>query len=231
MRFESKLAERIHAKKGAGGSWKTYGAFVGIVFIVLTLTASSLAGSQAVVHVGTQDSMAKYLGQFDGVPNVVLIGLSGADDWVSLKVPFKGGLSDLESISFSLFIAQTGGEVQLEPYVVLRFAEGKSLVCKPEDSYATSNWSQPYMNWQWRDVVGYGKWSAAPEATQSLAPLDTWSGIIGDRQILSIFVFVGKWTITDPYQVYVGDLAVNGKLVDLANAGRVTGPSKDLPWF
>ncbi len=232
MKFESRLAERIHERKGTGRPWKPYAAFAGIVFIVFTLTASSLAGSQAVVHLGTQSSVAKYMGQFEGAANVVMIGLSGPGDWVSVKIPFRGGLSDLQSISFSLFVVQTGGDQPLEPYVVLRLPEGKSLLCKPQDSYSTSNWSVPYLSWQSRDLVAFGKWTVAPAPTQSLlAPLDTWTGILDDAQVISVMVCVGPWDIADHYQCYLGDLAVNGKLADLANAGRISGPSKDLPWF
>lgn len=233
VRFESRLAERIHAGKGVGRPWKTYASLVAVVFIVLTLTASTIAVPQVVVHVGSQGSMAKYLGQFDGKSSVVMVGLSGPEDWVCMKLPFKGHMSDLDSISFSILIAQTGGGEPLEPYVVLKLPEGRSLVCDPVDSYSAGNWSQPYMSWQVRDLAADGKWTVSPAKTQSLlVSLDSWIGIIGDQEVLSIFIYFGAWDVSDPFLCYMGDIAVNGKLMDVANAGRLTGPSKDMPiWF
>ena len=233
MKFESRLAERISAKKEAGKQWKTYASLAGIVFIVLTLTSSTTAVPQAVVHLGSQGSVAKHLGQLEGKANVVMFGLSGPEDWICMKVPFKGRVSDLESISFAIFLAGTGGQVEREPYVVLKLAEGRSLVCKAEDSYSADAWSLPYLNWQERDFVSDGEWTAEPADTQMPAEqLDVWKGSMGDIGVPCIYVCVGPWDITSPYQCYIGELAVNGKAIDLANAGRLTGPSKDLPpWF
>ena len=91
MRFESELAERVVSKKASRNLRKTYASLVGIVFIVLTLTSSTTAVPQSVIHVGTNDSVAKYLGPFEGKSNVIMVGVSSIDDWVCIKVPFKIG--------------------------------------------------------------------------------------------------------------------------------------------
>ena len=187
MGFESKLAAKIASKRNSRRAWKTYASLVGIVSTVLTLTSSLMAVPQSVIHVGTNDSVAKYLGPFEGKSNVIMVGVSSVDDWVCIKVPFKGRISDLESISFSDSVAQSGG-AQLEPYVVLKLPEGKSLVCYPESSYAAGVWSFQTMTWQSRDAVTQGKWVVAPVKTESmLAPLTMWMTMIGDRSVCLLY--------------------------------------------
>ncbi|MGQ9588573.1 MAG: hypothetical protein ACUVT7_09385 [Thermoplasmata archaeon] len=126
------------------------------MFLVLTVNSSSLAAPSATIHVGSQSSVAKYMGQFDGNSNVMMLGASSVQDWVCIKVPFKGGLADIRSISFSDFIAQTGGG-SFEPYVVLKLTEGKYLICHPQYSYADGTWSLPEFTWGDRDTVAKGK--------------------------------------------------------------------------
>ncbi len=229
MGFESKLASRIAAKRHDGRLWKAFASFATVIFIVLTLTSSTLATPQAVIHLGTQTSVAKYFGAFDGHDNVVMLGALSSDDWVSIKVPFKGQLSDLESIVYSEFLVQTG-DLQVEPYVVLKLPEGRYLVCHPESSYASGQWSLPYFSWQMRDTVSHGKWQIAPVETQSMTTsLDTWIWMIGDEDVISVSILIGGWELAKPYQCYLGDLAINGKMIDIANAGRGSGVNEELP--
>jgi len=229
MKLESKLAERVVSKKASGNLRRTYASLVGIVFIVLTLTSSTTAVPQSVIHVGTNDSVAKYLGPFEGKSNVIMVSVSSIDDWVCLKVPFKGKISDLKSISFSDSIAQSGG-VQLEPYVVLKLPEGKSLVCYPESSYANGVWSFQTMTWQSRDAVTQGKWVVAPVETESmLAPLTMWMMMIGDRSVISVSIYVGGWDISGQYQCYLGDFSINGIMIDFANMARKAGTTQEWP--
>ncbi|MCJ7464169.1 MAG: hypothetical protein MUO81_05445 [Thermoplasmata archaeon] len=220
MKLESKLAERVVSKKASRNLRKTYASLVGIVFIVLTLTSSTTAVPQSVIHVGTNDSVAKYLGPFEGKSNVIMVGVSSIDDWVCIKVPFKGKISDLKSISFSEFVALTG-DAQLEPYVVLKLPEGKSLVCHPESSYSGGAWSLQTFTWQSRDAVTQGKWVVAPVKTESmLAPLTMWMTMIGDRSVISVSIYVGGWDISGQYQCYLGDFSINGVMIDFANMAR-----------
>jgi hypothetical protein len=37
------------------------------------------------------------------------------------------------------------------------------------------------------------------------------------------------WELTSPYQCYLGDYAINGKLIDLANSKRTSSGGWDLP--
>lgn len=230
VKFESRLAARIAARKDDKKTLKSVVSFVGIVFIVLTLTSSTMATPQAVIQLGSKNSVAKYMGQFDGKANVVMLGAISVQDWVSIKVPFKGHLSDIESISYSAFISQTGGSDNLEPYVVIKMPEGKYLVCYPGDSYSAGLWSLPYFTWQVRDTVSHGKWVIAPAKTESLVlPFGFWASMIGDCDVLSVSIHLGGWDIANPYQCYLGDFAINGKAIDVANAGRFAGSSADLP--
>jgi len=223
MRFDGKLAERVASKKTPRNLRRTYASMASIVFIVLTLTSSTTAVPQSVIHVGTNDSVAKYLGPFEGKPNVIMVGVSSIDDWVCIKVPFKGRISDLKSISFSDSIAQSGG-AQFEPYVVLKLPEGKSLVCYPESSYASGVWSFQIMTWQSRDAVTQGKWVVAPVETESmLAPLTMWITMIGDKSVISVSIYVGGWDISGQYQCYLGDFSINGIMIDFANMARKAG--------
>jgi hypothetical protein len=230
LNFESRLATRIASRQHDRKTLKSVASFVGIVFIVLTLTSSTMATPQAVIQLGSKNSFAKYMGQFDGKANVVMLGAISVQDWVSIKVPFKGHLSNIESISYSDFISQTGGSDNLEPYVVLKMPEGKYLVCYPEDSYSAGLWSLPYFTWQMRDTVSHGKWVIAPVKTESLVlSLENWVSILGDDEVISVSIHIGGWDIANPYQCYLGDLSINGKFIDIANAGRSVGKSADLP--
>ena len=223
MRFDGKLAERVASKKTPRNLRRTYASMASIVFIVLTLTSSTTAVPQSIIHVGTNDSVAKYLGPFEGKSNVIMVGVSSIDDWVCIKVPFKGRISDLKSISFSDSIAQSGG-AQFEPYVVLKLPEGKSLVCYPESSYASGVWSFQIMTWQSRDAVNQGKWVVAPVETESmLAPLTMWITMIGDKSVISVSIYVGGWDISGQYQCYLGDFSINGIMIDFANMARKAG--------
>jgi len=223
MRFDGKLAERVASKKAPRNLRRTYASMASIVFIVLTLTSSTTAVPQSIIHVGTNDSVAKYLGPFEGKSNVIMVGVSSIDDWVCIKVPFKGRISDLKSISFSDSIAQSGG-AQFEPYVVLKLPEGKSLVCYPESSYASGVWSFQIMTWQSRDAVNQGKWVVAPVETESmLAPLTMWITMIGDKSVISVSIYVGGWDISGQYQCYLGDFSINGIMIDFANMARKAG--------
>lgn len=229
MGFESRLAERIASKKASRSPRKTYSIMVGVVLIVLTLTSATTAVPQSVIHVGTNDSVARYIGAFDGKSNVIMVDLTCSDDWVSIKVPFKGRISDLESISFSDNITQSGG-TQHEPFVVLRLSEGRSLICFPESSYAGGVWSFQTMIWQSRDAVTQGKWVVAPVETESmLAPLTMWEMMIGDKSVISVSIVVGGWDISEQYQCNLADFSINGIMMDLANAARKTGTAQESP--
>jgi hypothetical protein len=229
MRLESETAERVASKMASSNLRRTYASLVGIVFIVLTLTSSTTAVPQSVIHVGTNDSAARYIGPFESRSNVIMIGVSSIDDWVCVKVPFKGRISDLKSIGFSDFIAQSGG-AQLEPYVVLKLSEGKSLVCRAESSYASGVWSFQTMTWQSRDAVTQGKWVVAPVKTESmLAPLTMWTMMIGDRSVISVSIYVGGWDISGQYRCYLGDLSINGIMIDFANMARKAETTQEWP--
>ena len=229
MGFESRLAHRISSRRDTKRGWKTYASFVGVIFIVITLTSSTLAVPQATIHTGTKTSVAKYLGQFDCCSNVLMVGALTSSDWVCIKVPFKGRLSDLQSISFSEFVSMTGG-AQVEPFVVLKLQQGMFLVCHPELSYVTGEWSLPYFSWQSRDTVAKGRWSmgSASESTD-LNALSGWTETLGDAEVIMISIFVGKWDLTSPYQCYLGDFTINGKLIDLANSRMISSGGWDLP--
>jgi hypothetical protein len=230
LKFESALAVRIISRKDDKKKLKSVVSFVAIVIIVLTLTSSTMATPQAVIQLGSKNSIAKYMGQFDGKANVVMMGAISVQDWISIKVPFKGHLSDVESITYSAFISQTGGNDSLEPYVVLKMTEGRYLVCYPEDSYSSGLWSLPYYSWQVRDTVSHGKWVIAPAKTESLVmTFADWVSYIGDYEVISVTIHIGGWDISNPYQCYLGDLAINGRSIDIANAGRSNGNSADLP--
>lgn len=221
MKFESKLAERIASKEDGKRSWKTYACLVGAVFLVLNLTASSLAAPSAVIHIGSKTAVVEYMGSFDGKANVVRFGLSLSTDSAFLRMPFKGHLSDLSSLSFSEFVEQTGGGT-FEPYVVMLLPAGMSLICHPEDSYASSGWYLPFFEWQSRDLVSKGLWSALPEEPGSeLQPLSSWIVTLGDPQITCIQLCVGPWTILESYASLVGDLSIDGALMNIANAKRI----------
>lgn len=229
MGFESGLAKRISSRKDTKRGWRTYASFVGVIFVVLTLTSSTLAVPQATIHTGTKTSVAKYLGQFDCCSNVLMLGAMTTSDWICIKVPFKGRLSDLQSISFSEFVSLTGG-VQAEPFVVLKLQKGMFLVCHPELSYVTGEWSLPYFSWQCRDTVAKGKWNMGPVSeSANLNTLPDWIAAIGNAEVIMISIFVGEWDLTGPYQCYLGDFAINGKLIDLANSKRTSSGGWDLP--
>jgi hypothetical protein len=229
MGYESRLKERVMSRRTSGNLRKTYASIVGIVFIVLTLVSSTTAVPQTVIHVGTNDSVAMYLGPFEGKSNVVIVGVSSINDWVCIKVPFKGKISDLKSIVFSDYIAQSGG-AQFEPYVVLKLSEGKSLICYPESSYSSGGWSYQTMTWLSRDAATQGKWVVAPVKTESmLAPLTLWTMMIGDRSVISVSIYVGGWDISEQYKCYLGDFAINGITIDFANMARKAGTTQESP--
>lgn len=229
MEFQSGLARKIASRgKGKVKAWTTYLGLIFVVFIVLTLTSSTTAAPSVVIHIGTQSSFAKYLGNYEYSSDVLQIGVKSPADWVCIKVQFNGKLSELSSISFSDDILQTGGIV-VEPYVVIKMTEGKTLVCNPCDSYGLG-WSRPWSEWQVRDTGSKGMWRVAPVETKSLLqPLESWMTIFGDRQVTQIFIYIGTWTISSPFQCYIGDFAINGVHVDVANAKRCLGSSTELP--
>ena len=229
MEFQSGLAKRIASKKkGKVKAWSTYLGLIFVVFIVLTLTSSTTAAPSVVIRIGTQSSFAKYLGNYEYSSDVLQVGIKSQTDWVYIKVQFNGKLSEITSISFSDNILQSGGLV-VEPYVVIKLTEGKTLVCNPCNSYDLG-WSLPWSEWQSRDTVSKGRWTVAPVETKSLLqPLESWMNIFGDRQVTNIYIYVGTWTISSPFQCYIGDFAVNGVHIDIANAKRCLGPSSELP--
>jgi len=230
VKFESTLAKKITSKRNGKRSWLVYAGLVGAVFLVLNLNAISIAEPQAVIHMGSRGAVAKYLGQFDGIQSVMMLGATSSEDWICIKVPFKGRIGDLSSISFSEFVIQTGGSDSLEPYVVLKLSQGMCLICKPSYSYDTGVWDLPFSEWQSRDTVTKGKWSYAAEDTRvQIVSLETWVATIGNRQVTSVCVYMGNWDLSSPYQCYIGGLAINEKPIDLANAVKITGSKIDLP--
>jgi len=229
LKFESRLADKIVSRKKARRPWTTIAGLVSIVFLVLTVNSSSLAAPSATIHIGSQSSVARYMGQFDGNSNVMLLGASSLQDWVCVKTPFKGRLADIQSISFSDFIAQNGGG-SYEPYIVLKLTEGKYLICHPEYSYADGIWTLPEFTWGHRDTVSNGKWILAPVETRSMiVPLATWVGMIGNREVVSIAAYIGSWDISQPFECFLGNFEVNGELIDIANAKRCMNPNSELP--
>ncbi len=222
MEFTSDLAKAVRTRsiRTEFGGKKTYLAVGFIIFIVLTLTSSSSAAPSVVIHTGSNTSMAKYIGDYDRNSNVVRMAVTTPQDWVSLEMQFNGKFSELTSIAFTLFISSTGSDEALEPYVVVKLADGTRLTCDPCDSYGDL-WYQPEREWQTRDVSLLGLWSSdLSDGEQTLEPLSAYAGSLGDRQVTGIGVFVGRWTLDSPFDCYVGDFSVNGVLVDFANARR-----------
>jgi hypothetical protein len=229
LEFESRLARRVARRDRNIKGWSAYLGTAAAVFLVINFTAGSLGATHAVIHVGTQDSVAKYLGQYDGKTNVVMLGTLSVDDWVCVKVPFKGRLSDIQSISFSLFISRPGGEIPLEPFVVIRMTEGRNLVCHPPLSYESGDWTLPVSEWQLREVVAKGKWAASPDDASSTMAFGEWQAALGNANVLSVNLYVGAWETSAPYVCYVGDLSINGHSIALSNAGRCAGSNGDMP--
>lgn len=228
--FESTLARRIAQKKGDCRVWVSILGTVFVVFLIVNLTASSMAESHAVIQIGSKSSVARYLGQFDGKSNVLMLGATSAIDWICVKIPFKGKLSEVKSIAFSEFVAQTGGQETLEPYIVLKLTEGRTLICNPVTSYSNGTWDLPLMEWQLRDAASKGMWTyATADAKSSTAPLITWIRMMGDMNALSVNLYIGRWNISSPFQCYVGDLAINGIGIDFSNSAKCCGTLGDLP--
>ncbi len=232
MRFESRLAARIARRQKQDWPWKKVAGVAFIVFIILTLTASTSAASQAVIQLSNNHAYAKYLGAFDGKMNTVVAGVVSDAGWLVIKIPFRGALSDLQSISFSEFLVQTGGtEASLEPYVVIKLPRAHYLVCYPNECYSNGEWSVPYFNWQIRDPVAKGNWidPSAEYKTSTGMTLDSWESVLGDPTVIQVLVVIGNWDISSPYRIYLGDLSVNGALMDLSNAKKLQGTNAEFP--
>ena len=232
MRFESRLAARVARRQKQEWPWKKIAGVAFIVFVVLTLTASTTAASQAVIQLSGKHAYAKYLGSFDGKTNTLMVGTTSVEGWVVIKVPYKGAISDLQSISFSEFMVQTGGtEACLEPYVVLKLPRGHNLVCYPGECYSNGEWTLPYFNWQMRDAVAKGQWiePSAEYKTSSTMSLDSWGTLLSDPTVIQILIVIGGWEISKPYKVYVGDFSVNGAMIDLSNAKRTMSTGSEPP--
>lgn len=230
MEFESRLARRVERRARKTGSWTAYLGTAAAVFLVVNFTAGSLGAPSAVVHVGTQDSVAKYLGLYDGKTSVIMLGTVSVDDWVCVKVPFKGRLSDVQSISFSVFVSRPGGDAPHEPFVVVRMTEGRNLVCHPPLSYEAGDWTLPVSEWQLREVVVKGVWTDTPtDGASSVMSFDGWQATLGNANVLSVNLYVGAWETTSPYVCYVGDLSVNGHCIGLSNAGRCASSNGEMP--
>jgi len=230
LKFESRLAGRIADRRNDYKGWLAIVGALFAVFLVLNVSSGSIAGNQAVVQLGSKSSVARYLGQFDGKTNVMMIGTMCSVDWICVKVPFKGHLSDVNSIAFSEFVALAGGPEAFEPYVVLRLTEGRSLVCNPVSSYTNGTWDLPLLEWQARDAATKGTWIyTTPETKSTTAPLVTWIRTMGDSNILSVDILVGRWSISSPYQCYIGDLTINDNKIDISNSARIKGSISDLP--
>ena len=228
--FESRLAGRIIRRGGGKPGWAANAGLVVTLFLLLALNASTMAAPHTVIKFGSKTSEAQFIGTFEGKSQVLMIGTYSAADWVCIKIPFKGRLSELASISFSDSILQSGGGQSLEPYVVLKLSEDRFLVSHPRFSYDTAGWAMPDREWQSRDLVSQGKWALAKVEAQSMVvPLSTWIGIIGDRYVVGVSLFVGPWEMSEPYQCYVGDIAVNGVPIEISNAARAIGTAEDLP--
>lgn len=230
LEFESRLARRIVRRDRDVRGWSACVGAALAVFLVVNFTSGSLGAPHTVIHVGTQSSVATYLGQYDGKTNVVMLGTIAAEDWVCVKMPFKGRLSDVTSISFSEFISQLGGDEPLEPYVVVKLTEGRTLVCHPQQSYASGDWWLPVSEWQLRDTVSKGKWTAASvDGGATTMTFAECQGILGAANVLSVNLYVGCWETSDPFACYVGDFSVNGQAVSLSNAGRCVGSNNEMP--
>lgn len=230
LEFESRLARKIVRGDRSNKGWPACLGVVLAIFLVINFVSGSLGASNAVIHIGTKNSVAKYMGQFDGKANVLMLGTISAEDWICVKVPFKGRLSDVVSISFSDFIYRPGGDDPLEPYVVIRMSEGRNLVCHPPSSYGSEDWYLPVSEWQPRDTVAKGKWSAAPvEEGSPVMTFREWQNSLGNANVLSVSVYVGAWETASSYVCYVGDLTINGQSIGLSNAARCAGPNEAMP--
>jgi len=232
LRFESGLAARIARRQKQDWPWKKIAGAAFIVFIILTLTASTSAASQAVIQLSSKHAYAKYLGVFDDKVNTLMAGVVAADGWLVIKTPFKGELSDLESISFSEFMVQTGGtDVALEPYIVIKLPRSHYLVCYPSECYSNGEWSLPYFNWQMRDPVAKGNWidPSAESETTSVMTLESWEAALGNPTVIQVLIVIGNWEISSPYRIYLSDLSINGVLTDLSNFKKLQGTNSEFP--
>lgn len=229
MEFESRLAKRIVERKNGRTPLKACLVAIGALVIVLTLASAGIGSSQGVIMVSSKTSLAEFLGTFDGVQNVVAIQVSTSQDLVAIKTPLKGHLSDLDSISYKLFVSQTGGDGPHEPFVVIKLTGARSLICQPTDSYTVGGWSLPFLEWQSRDVVSGGLWTLRPASgLPLLAPLSTWVTNLGDPQVVGLTVSAGHWQTPAPFECDLGDLSVNGASIGIANAKRTTGSISEI---
>jgi hypothetical protein len=230
LEFESRLARRIVGRHQRNKVLLTYAGAAVAIFLVVNFTTGSLGAPHAVIQIGSHNSIAKYLGQYDGRPGVLMLGVQSAEDWVCVKLPFKGRLADVSSISFSEFVDSPGGMDSLEPYVVIRMSEGRTLVCHPSDSYVSGEWWLPLSEWQFRDMAVKGRWTLAPVGADStVMTLSDWQVTLGTANVMSINLYTGSWDISSPFISYIGDLAINGNHVSLSNLGRCSGSPADLP--
>ena len=221
MRFKSKLAERIASKRDGKRSWKTYACLVGAIFIVVNLAAVSLAAPSAVIHVGSKTTVVEFLGSYDGKTNVISFSLTMDTDSAYIRIPFKGHLSDLYSLSFSERVEQTGGGI-FEPYIVLLMPGDQCLVCHPQDSYESAGWYLPTFEWQSRNLASFGLWSTPSSiSASSLKYLSEWTVSLGDPQIIAVQLSIGQWDLSQSYSSLLGDLSINGNLMNIANAKRI----------
>ncbi len=230
LEFESRLAGRIVGRHQRNKVWIAYAGAAVAIFLVVNFTSGSIGAPHAVIQIGSHNSIAKYLGQYEGRSSVLMLGVQSVEDWVCVKLPFKGRMADVSSISFSEFVDTAEGMDSTEPYVVIRMSEGRNLVCHPSDSYASGEWWLPLSEWQFRDMAVKGKWSLAPAGADStLMTLSAWQVTLGSANVISINLYMGSWDIHSPFISYIGDLAVNGDRVCLSNLGRCSGSPADLP--
>ncbi len=232
VRFESTLASRL-AGRGKRRNWigPRGGALAAAatLAIVVCMASASIGASQAVILVGSKTSVAEFVGTLDGVKEVVEIQVTSTDDLVVIKTPLKGRLSDVLSISYMLFISQTGGDGQLEPFATIKLTAARSLVCNPVDSYASAGWSLPLLEWQSRELVSGGLWTLKPAVgLPLLMPLADWIDILQDPQVVSLSIAAGHWQTPSSFECMLGDLSVNGSLIGIANAKRSTSTVTEL---
>lgn len=223
VEFESALARGISGRRRERKPAKAIVGTVAALAVVLCMALATLGSSQAVLLIESKSSVAVYMGTYDGVKNVLFIQVATPDDLVAVKTPVGGHLSELASVSYKLFVSQTGGSGAVEPYVVIKLTGARSLICQPTDSYSPDGWSLPYLEWQTRDVAANGMWTLRPVVgLPVLMPLQDWIATLGDPHVISVTIIAGHWQTMTPVQLYMGDFGINGVQIGLANAKRST---------
>ena len=226
--FASILARKMNHRGRSPRGWSCYAGLVGTLVILVAMDFSAFAAPHAVIKLGSRESVVETLGTYEGRSDVLFVEVSSSSDWVCIRLPFKGKMSELKSIHYSVLPPGDATGQQREPYILLKLTESKALVCRPQYS-SSGTWSFVARQWQERDAAHDGLWVIADSGVVSLVrPLPAWIDIISDRCAVAISICIGPWDISEPSPWYLGDVSVNGVPMDLSNAARAPGTREDL---